>query len=243
MREIRIYTDQPLTENQSVVLDDNAARHLKTVLRVKPGQPVTLFNGAGGEYQGTITDSATKKVIVALSVHRQLERESPLHITLAIGISRGERMDWIVQKATELGVSVIVPLITERTEVKLNAERAQKKLRHWRQITISACEQSGRNKLPEIQPLQQFGDWLSQQSGENKFVLHHRAATPLASLAKFARSATVLIGPEGGLTEAEITAAAARSFQPLSLGPRVMRTETAPVAAISVLQMLWGDFV
>lgn len=242
MREIRVYVEQEIAVNQSVSLDAGAARHLTTVLRVKPGQPVTLFNGKGGEYRGVVTDCSGKTLITKPVEFIADDRESHLQVILGIGLSRGERMDWAVQKATELGVTVIAPLFTERTEVKLNGERADKRRRHWRQVIISACEQSGRNRLPEILPPQPLASWLSEQSGTHKFVLHHRSDQSLSAEAPADGRTTLLIGPEGGLSEDEVAQAVSCKFRPLTLGPRVMRTETAPVAAISILQMFWGDF-
>jgi len=168
-----------------------------------------------------------------------LDMESPLRIEMGIAVSRGERMDWVVQKATELGVTAISPLFTERTEVKLKAERAAKKLRHWQQIAISACEQSGRNQLPTIADFKALPNWLSAVEADRKFVLHHRSDDHPGGEAP--TSVALLIGPEGGLSEAEIEAAMDAGFEAMRLGPRVLRTETAPLAALSVLQSRWGD--
>ena len=166
--------------------------------------------------------------------------ESPLAIHLGQGLSRGERMDWAIQKATELGVSEITPIMSERCEVRLKDERAEKRLSHWRQVAISACEQCGRSRVPVIHPPVLLSDWIKTTEADLKLVLHP-VSEPLASHAKPGRLA-FLIGPEGGLTDNEIEQAQASGFQPARLGPRVLRTETAPVVALAVAQQLWGDF-
>lgn len=205
-----------------------------------PGASLVLFDGSGGEYPATIVEAGKRCVLVETGGHRAAETESPLAIHLGIAISRGERMDWIVQKATELGASTISPLTSERTEVRLQGERAVKKQRHWQEIAISACEQCGRNRLPEVHPLTSLADWVGAVSAERKFVLHHRAAPPGREQGD-PRSVALLVGPEGGLSAAEIDRAGLCRFAPLQLGPRVMRTETAPLAAIAILQARWGD--
>lgn len=172
---------------------------------------------------------------------RNLSRESTADIHLGIAVSRGDRMDWVVQKATELGVSHVSPLLTERVEVKLSGERAEKKLRHWRQVAISACEQCGRNTLPNVSPLQGVNAWLDGTVAERRFVLHHRALQNSSSSTRTPESVALLIGPEGGLSDAEIQRAEQAGYEALRLGPRVLRTETAPLAAIAILQSIWGD--
>jgi len=180
-------------------------------------------------------------VTVSISSCITTHNESPLSIELGIGISKGDRFDVVLQKSTELGVSKIFPLVTERTEVRLDSERAEKKLEHWRQVVISACEQSGRNVVPAVSSTQKFSAWISECDADQKFVLHHRAEKSPASNPKPQRVA-LLIGPEGGLSADEIAAAEKCGFAPWRLGPRVLRTETAPLAAITALQWLWGDF-
>ncbi|WP_439133107.1 16S rRNA (uracil(1498)-N(3))-methyltransferase [Pseudomaricurvus sp.] len=240
MRIPRIYTEQPLQVDSDIELDDNASRHVGKVLRMQAGRELVLFNGQGGEYTATISDVGKKKVRVSIASFDDVERESPLPIHLGIGISRGERMDWVLQKVTELGAARITPLFTERTEVKLTGPRLEKKQQHWQQILISACEQCQRNTLPQLQTAQRFEDWLPSVTEASRFVLHHRTDTSLAKSDK-PTSVALLIGPEGGLSAAEIQRAQQQEFLPLALGPRVFRTETAPIAAISVLQYLWGD--
>ncbi|MBQ0712876.1 MAG: 16S rRNA (uracil(1498)-N(3))-methyltransferase [Porticoccus sp.] len=244
MRDIRVFTDQPLTTGEKVTLDTIASRHLATVLRLKAGDPISLFNGQGGEFLATLNECNSKQVTASITDFTDTERESPLHIHLGIGMSRGDRMDWIIQKATEVGVTEISPLYTERTEVKLKGDRAEKKLRHWQQVSISACEQSYRNRVPVIHPPIAVNQWLSSVEAEKKLVLHHRSQHSISELGEQqTASAALLIGPEGGLSTDEIKRAEEHCFMPLALGPRVLRTETAPVVAISILQSLWGDFL
>ncbi|WP_049722780.1 16S rRNA (uracil(1498)-N(3))-methyltransferase [Gilvimarinus polysaccharolyticus] len=241
MRIPRVYCPINLVLNTPITLDDNAAHYLGKVLRMGTGRPIVVFNGEGGEYTGIISDVGKKHLQVTLEHFDNTERESPLSIELAVGLSRGERWDLVLQKATELGATRIVPLLTERTEVKLKADRLEKKWLHWRQIIISACEQCQRNRVPELAPLTTLTEYLSGANAEQKLVLHHRDNQGLPSVPS-PHSAALLIGPEGGLSDHEITTARDAGFNPLTLGPRVMRTETAPLAAISVLQYQWGDF-
>ena len=223
-------------------MEGGPGQHVSRSLRMGPGDRLVLFNGEGGEYPAEILLVERKQVLVKTGDHLALERESRLKIHLGIAVSRGDRMDWVVQKATELGVDELSPLFTERTEVKLTAERAAKKAAHWRQVAISACEQCGRNRLPSIHPLQTLESWLVATTAERKLVLHHRADTE-AVPADAPGSAALLVGPEGGLSAAEIEAAERADYRALAMGPRVLRTETAPLAAISILQARWGDML
>ncbi len=240
MRIPRIYIDQALAITESVLLNENASHYLSKVLRMQEGRELIVFNGQGGEYSAQIKEVGKKQVSIQINQFTEGNRQSPLELHLAIGISRGERMDWVLQKATELGVTRIIPLITERTEVKIKGEKQDKKMQHWQQIIVSACEQCQRNLLPILQEPQAIGDWLKTVSTDCRFVLHHRNDQRMEALGK-PESVTLLIGPEGGLNEEEITLAENEKFQSLGLGPRVLRTETAPVAAISLVQYLWGD--
>ena len=221
-------------------LPEAQAHYLSRVLRLNVGAAVQLFDGSGQEYRGELTCVTKKTVQVSLQECLDGLPESSLHIHLGQGLSRGERMDWAIQKATELGVADITPLFTERCEVRLNDERAQKRLEHWQQIAISACEQCGRSTVPVIHPPQSLKDWQAAVQADLKLVLHP-VAQPLTEHAA-PTSLAFLIGPEGGLTDTEVTQAAEQGFQPARLGPRVLRTETAPVVALSVAQQLWGDF-
>ncbi|MEZ5502095.1 MAG: 16S rRNA (uracil(1498)-N(3))-methyltransferase [Halioglobus sp.] len=240
MRITRIYTDQALHSDTVVTLESEPSRHLARVLRLGVGDRLTLFNGGAGEYPAEITAIDKSCVHARTGTHLRAERESLLNLHLGIAISRGERMDWIVQKSTELGVSSLTPLYTEHGGVRLAGERAGKKLAHWRKIAISACEQCGRNRLPDIHDLQTLEAWLHSTAAERKYVLHHRApGVPRANAAP--ASIALLVGPEGGLSEREIASAEQAGYSSLRLGPRVLRTETAPLAAIAILQAYWGD--
>lgn len=241
MRIPRIFTEQNLLSGEQIELEESASHHLSKVLRMQAGRELVLFNGAGGEFAATIHEISKKHVTVSIAEHSIDNRESPLELELAIGISRGERFEWVLQKATELGVTKITPLITERTEVKTGGDRQEKMQDRWQHILISACEQSQRNLLPKLSVPIQIFDWLPTVNSDFRFVLHHRDSKTLPTEQK-PQSVTLLIGPEGGLSESEIAQALAKNFNALTLGPRVLRTETAPVAAISLVQYLWGDF-
>jgi 16S rRNA (uracil1498-N3)-methyltransferase len=243
VRLTRVYVDAPLAAGERVILEGNAASHVTRVLRLRVGEALTLFNGAGGEYDASIDAARGGRLTVAVGEPRAVERESPLTLTLAQGVSRGERMDLVVQKATELGVSGIVPLFTERSVVRLGAEQAERKLNHWRAIAIAACEQSGRNRLPKVAPPVSLADLLRSGTDREggRLLLSPGATSRIDALPRPATSVTVLIGPEGGLTNAEQEAAVAAGFLPVRLGPRVLRTETAAIAALTVLQLEFGD--
>lgn len=238
-RAPRFYDPQHLSPGTDICLGDSASQHVR-VLRLREGDALRLFNGDGLEYSAHLLEVSKRTVRAQVADATPTGSESGLILHLGQAISRGERMDYAVQKATELGCSRITPLFTERCEVRLNSERQDKRLRHWQQVAISACEQSQRNALPELQPPQTLEQWLSDCDAELKLVLHPHSAVPLASLDKPA-SVALLIGPEGGLSDAEVELAQQQGFQPLTLGPRILRTETAPVAACAILQYLWGD--
>ena len=221
-------------------LPEAQAHYLSRVLRLTVGAAVQLFDGSGQEYIGQLTSVTKKAVQVELRENLVGLPDSSLQIHLGQGLSRGERMDWAIQKATELGVAEITPLFTERCEVRLNEERMQKRLEHWQQIAISACEQCGRSRVPVIHVPQTAKDWQATVQADLKLVLHP-VAQPLTEHAAPSTLA-FLIGPEGGLTDVEVAQAAEYGFQPARLGPRVLRTETAPIVALSVAQQLWGDF-
>ena len=240
MRITRIYTAQQLSNDTLVVLEPEPSQHLTRVLRLRVGDSVTLFDGSGGAYPGKITAADKRHVQVLTGSRLQQECESPLSIHLGIAVSRGERMDWLVQKSTELGVRSLTPLSTEHTGVKLTGDRAAKKIQHWQHIAISACEQCGRNRVPTIHPLQTLDSWLESTVAERKFVLHHRGDSN-ATAGEAPTSTALLVGPEGGLSEGEIETAERAGYISLRLGPRVLRTETAPLAAIAILQSWWGD--
>ena len=241
MRIPRIFTNSPLAVGSQCQLDDNAANHVGRVLRMQAGQALLLFNGDGHDYHATITEAGKKHVLVAVTEAAENETESPLRVVLAQTLSKGDRMDYAVQKAVEMGVSEIVPLTTERCDVKLKGDREDKRLRHWQQVAISAAEQCGRARIPEIQPVMTVQQWLEHaRACDLRLVLHHRTERSLNTLEK-PSSIALMIGPEGGLTAEEIALAEDNGFLPVALGPRVLRTETAPVAAIALCQWLWGD--
>ncbi|BCO32702.1 ribosomal RNA small subunit methyltransferase E [Thiohalobacter sp. COW1] len=237
----RIYLPQPLASGTTTQLDERAQRHAVKVLRLKPGAALILFNGDGGEYHATLEDTRREGAQVSVGEHIAQERESPLDIELLQGVARGEKMDLILQKAVELGVNRIVPLATERSQVKLSGERLDKRMQHWRGIIIHACEQCGRNRLPELAGMQTLDATLAAHAPDRLGLLldpiaergpHDLAQTPALSL---------LIGPEGGLAPAERDQARAAGFQGVRLGPRILRTETAGLAALAALQCLYGD--
>ncbi|WP_303293230.1 16S rRNA (uracil(1498)-N(3))-methyltransferase [Marinobacter sp. ST-43] len=241
MRIPRIFTNSPLAVGSQCQLDDNAANHVGRVLRMQAGQALLLFNGDGHDYHATITEAGKKHVLVAVTEAAENETESPLRVVLAQTLSKGDRMDYAVQKAVEMGVSEIVPLTTERCDVKLKGDREDKRLRHWQQVAISAAEQCGRARVPDIQPVMTVQQWLEHaRACDLRLVLHHRTERSLNTLEK-PSSIALMIGPEGGLTAEEIALAEDNGFLPVALGPRVLRTETAPVAAIALCQWLWGD--
>lgn len=242
MRNPRIYSPQILHADNPVVLTDSAAHHVSRVLRMRLGDSLILFNGEGVSWQAEITAiSKTRRVEVSIQESLDNDCESPLRIELGQCLSRGEKMDYAIQKATELGITDIFLLCSERCEVKLNNERQEKRLHHWQQVAISACEQCGRNRIPLIHSPISLGEWLTNRQTTLNFVLYHRAEKQLKGFER-PESVSLLIGPEGGLTAREIEQAWRHGFHSLVLGPRVMRTETAPVAAAAVFQYLWGDW-
>lgn len=237
----RLYTPVTLKEGETICLEHQARQHLLRVLRARVGDSVIVFNGQGGEFEATLTEANRDNAVVTLSRFIDVERDSPLAIHLYQSISRGERMDYVIQKATELGIVSITPIFTERCTVKLTADRLEKRIAHWQSIAISACEQCGRCRLPEIKPALNLGGCLSQYQAPG-FICDTEAQEPMRQYPKLNGEASLLIGPEGGFANHEIEAAKARGFQSLSLGPRVLRTETAPVVAITLLQAHGGDF-
>ncbi len=242
MRVPRIYQPEALETGKKFLLTATTANHLVRVLRLPIGASVKIFNGAGGEFTAKII--AIRKAEVTVEVENYLPgiTESPLKICLGQGISRGERMDFVIQKTVELGVTHIVPLITKYCEVKLSDERWEKRLQHWQAVAIAACEQSGRNKLPTIEKPCNLSDWLNQATSELKLVLDPTAQKKLSDIpTPSVASVDLLLGPEGGLDEVEIALATHQGFAALSLGARVLRTETAAMAAVTAMQCRYGD--
>ena len=246
MRIPRIYINDTLSQGASIRLDKSAGNHLARVLRLTPGAEIILFNGQGGHFNAAIENVRKNALDIAIGQHIALETESPLEITLAQGIARGERMDYTIQKSVELGVSRIIPLITGRCGVKLDTERAGKRHHHWQGIIASACEQCGRNRLPSLLPASTLTDWLAQTTLNQehpclKLVLDPSNSKTLSQYPQPPARIILLIGPEGGLTNDETGQVKQAGFSGIRLGPRILRTETAGIAAISALQTLWGD--
>lgn len=237
----RIYYAGDLKKEGALTLDTRASHHLLRVLRSKINEPVIIFNGEGGEYTATLVKIDKKIAVLDIHTFQDPQTESPLHIELGQGISRSERMDYAIQKSVELGVNVITPLITERCNIKLNDRRLQNRLKHWKGIIISACEQSGRCTIPKCRPPQLLTEWLQTPRTGHAFVGEPGTKQRLTDIKNAEKNVTLCIGPEGGLTTAEIQAAKQANFSSLSLGPRTLRTETAAVVAMSLLQCSFGD--
>ena len=233
----RVHCPAPLAAGQRLSLPAGAARHVQ-VLRLQPGGTITLFNGEGGEYEATVTRMGRSDVEVEVGTHHTVEREAAAQVHLAVGMPANERMDWLVEKATELGAAGIQPLVCERSVLRLAGERAEKKQAHWQAVAIAACEQCGRNRVPVIHPVMPLDAFLraAPPSEHARFLLSpEEGAAPLAAAAAGARPYTFLSGPEGGLSPGEAAAAQAAGFAPVSLGPRILRAETAPLAALATL--------
>lgn len=238
----RVHVPGPLTSGNRHTIEGDAANHITRVLRLERGDPLTLFDGHGGEYGAHIEEFRKGAVIVAVGERSAIDRESRLSLTLAQGVSRGERMDWVVQKATELGVTRIVPVLTERTVVKLDSKQSERKLGHWRGIAVAACEQSGRDRVPDIAAPLDLHDFLrGTDSRATRLLLSPTGTQRVDDLQAPEGKIVVLIGPEGGLAETEQRAALDAGFLPVRLGPRVLRTETAAIAALTLLQHQFGD--
>lgn len=242
MRIPRIYTPQTLSENTTLDLDEQAANHVGKVLRMIAGRQLMLFNGQGNfHYTANIQHSDRKRVTVNVLTKITTANESPLSIHLGQALSKGDKMEFTIQKAVELGVTDITPLWSEHCDVKLNAERLEKKHKQWQGIIISACEQSGRNIIPTLHSAKNIDDWLSSIRADLKWVLDPRGNVETAQTEAI-QSAAIAVGPEGGLSQDEIQLACQHDFQAKLIGPRVLRTETAALTAVTVLQNQWGDF-
>lgn len=251
MRNPRIYQDTPLNVGDTVDLNSDAFGHTVRVLRLQNGDKVTLFNGYNisdendqpkyGDYEGELINVSKKSAQVLIKSFVEKNVESPLNIHLGQGVSRGDRMDFTLQKSVELGVNTITPLFTERCGVKLSGERLQKKIDQWQKIVISACEQSGRCVVPKVKPAIQLNEWLNQETSALKLNLHPKAQHSIMTLPDQNNRIRLLIGPEGGLNDEEISQANQANFIDVLLGPRVLRTETAALTAITALQCRYGD--
>ncbi len=237
----RIFHPHAIVMDSPFELEDTAAHHVATVLRLKADHPVVLFNGDGNEYSARIVDVERRRVMVEADACLSLSKESPLRIHLGQGVSKGDRMDTVLQKSVELGVSEITPLITQRCAVKLDEKRWEKKYRQWQKIIIAACEQCGRNIVPVLHPPMQLPQWFADSTYATRLVLSPDASSSVSRQPYNSHGYRLLIGPEGGLTESEVHQASEAGFHNASLGPRVLRTETAAITTISILQAQHGD--
>ncbi|MGP1717177.1 MAG: 16S rRNA (uracil(1498)-N(3))-methyltransferase [Methylophilus sp.] len=244
MSNLRFYSPTPLTIGQTTALSENAAAHAIRVMRLKAGDTLSLFCGDGFDYQCALTSVEKKAAYVEVLGRTAVSNESPLNIRLLQGVSSGDRMDYTIQKAVELGVTEIFPLTTERSVTKLSGDRAEKRVEHWQGVAIAACEQSGRAVLPTVHAPVTLAQWLGQYETHSSLniLLNPVGAKQLAQLEKPSAPIHLLIGPEGGLSGNEIALATQHNFQSIVIGPRILRTETAAVTAIASMQTLWGDF-
>lgn len=242
----RLFVENSLESGMSLTLGDELSHYAGRVLRLKPGDAVTLFNGSGGEFAATVSAVSKKGVVVETGERSACERESPMSIHLVQGMSRGERMDFVVQKATELGVVRMTPVMSAFSVVKLDRGKRDKRVRHWTRIARSACEQSGRNRVPVIDEPCTFDEWLRSLATDEtrlRLVLEPSASATLAAVQAKPAAVDLLIGPEGGLSEQEVERSLAAGFTAIGFGPRILRTETAAIAAIAALQARWGDLL
>jgi 16S rRNA (uracil1498-N3)-methyltransferase len=242
MRIPRIYQPTPLAIHHELALDAIASQHLLKVLRLREGAAVIVFDGHGASYRGELTQASGKHAVVTLREQIHEQTESPLQLHVGLGISKGERMDYAIQKLVETGVHSITPLQTEYTVVRLDAKREQTRLQHWQGVIASACEQCGRSYLPQLHEVCNITDWIDHAASDCKLVFDASGSTDLRSIQPIPRSVSVLIGPEGGLNEQEVSYANRNGFRHVRLGPRILRTETAAVAISAALQTLWGDY-
>lgn len=241
MRVSRLFVDQALNVGNRIELNEDAAHYVRSVLRLKQEQTLALFNGLGGEYLGRFSEVSRKTVRVEIEQFIDRDVESPLRIILGLGISRGDRMDWAVQKAVELGVNGLTPLVTERCVIKFSDDKKQQRQQHWHHIAQHAAEQSGRTRLPKLHAVEHLTGWLGLQQGLRVF-LDPYAEHSLADLKPQDSTVTLLSGPEGGFSDAERQLAKAAGFIPVRMGARILRTETAVLSALTAVQTLWGDF-
>ena len=237
----RFYCPQPLATGLIIDLPEAVAHHVH-VVRLAPGESITLFNGDGGEYTAVLQTVEKRRASAEIKAHSARDAELPYAVTVAQALPEASKMDWIIEKAVELGASAFQPLAARRCVVKLAGERAEKKLVHWQGVIISACEQSGRNRLPQLAPVDDFKDWIAQQDMHRRVILTPRASQSLAAWARHQppQALTIMVGPEGGFSEEEENLAVAQGALPLSMGPRILRTETAALAALAALNASWG---
>ncbi len=242
MASPRIYCDVRLGPGAQFPLPEDAANHIGRALRLRAGDALVVFDGRGGEYDAVIQRIDRGRVEVKTGAFRDAEREAAVEVGLVQGLPEADKMDWILQKSVELGVAWIQPVVCERSVVRLSGDRAARRESHWQRVAIAACEQCGRNRVPEVRPTLAFRDWAAQPSRAGRWMLLPGAPESLAARAAPVGPVELLVGPEGGLSERELDIAATVGFTALSLGPRVLRAETAPIAALAAIQALWGDF-
>lgn len=237
----RLYFPEEIAVGSECRLPPAGAHHVQRVLRLEPGAALTLFDGAGAEYEAAIVRVGKGDVTVRIGERREVDRESLLRVVLAQAVSAGERMDYTIQKAVELGVAAIQPVVSSRSVVKLDSERGTRRVARWQAVAVAACEQCGRNRVPPVQPLLSFSEWLAPGAVQG-VLLSPTATLRLGDLPRPQTPLTLLAGPEGGFAQDEQEAAERAGLTAVKLGPRVLRTETAAVAALAAMQTLWGDF-
>lgn len=237
----RVHVDLPLQCGESLTLPPAAFRHLIQVLRLKTGAAVTVFNGRGGEYRARIGQVSKRQAWIEVVEFVDVSRESPLDLRLVQAVSKGERMDWTVQKAAEIGATQVVPVLSQFCNVSMNAARWEKKRTHWQAVMTAACEQCGRTRIPALGPIQTLSDWLDSPAAGTRLILDPDQGQPIANFAGATAPIDLLIGPEGGFSESEIRTAINAGCKAARMGPRLFRTETAGLAAMAVLQALAGD--
>lgn len=239
----RLYCPDDLSRAVQIILPDAAAHHVARVLRLRTGDLVTLFDGSGGEYAASIHEVSKKAVVVDVGKFSDVERESPLRITLAQGLSVGDKMDDTLQKAVQLGIVEFAAMETQKSIVRLSDERAQKRFQHWQQVAISACEQSGRNRIPVVREVTPFAEFVQTSDAKaTRLLLTPRSDKYLNILNNLSSEIILLCGPEAGLSDSEEALAIQQGFLPVRLGPRILRTETAALAALAAMNALWGDY-
>ncbi len=241
MRKTRVYVETNLTAGQAVTISDDSFHHLSHVVKHREGDWIHAFDGNGGYFESIIISKNKRSITIKPDVFVKDNRESDLRLTLAQGISRGQKMDFTIQKAVELGIYIFVPVMTERSNVKLDNERSEKRLKHWQKIIINACEQCGRNVLPTILEPVTLDEWVAVDTNAMKYVLDPLATMSISGVAQQGTEISLICGPEGGLTENEIELSEKSGYSPVSLGPRVLRTETAAISALAIFQSKWGD--
>ena len=237
----RIHCEPPLGPGAQFVLAPEAAQHVAKALRLRAGDALVVFDGRGGEYDAVIQRIDRDRVDVKVGAFRDAARESALEVGLVQGLPEADKMDWIIQKTTELGVAWVQPIICERSVVRLSGERAERRAAHWRRVAIAACEQCGRTRVPDVRPAVAFMNWVALPAVAERWLLSP-VGEPIARRAQPTGALELLVGPEGGLSERELELALSRGGDQVSLGPRILRTETAPLAALAAIHARWGDF-